>query len=55
MWENVKKSGYPCTKRQIFRLVQIENICRQQNRCNFKTKIHFGKIENIAGKGENAG
>ena len=30
------------TKRQIFRQVQIESICRRQNKCNLKTKIPFG-------------
>ena len=29
-------------KQQIFRLVQIESICRQQNKRNLKTKLLFG-------------
>ena len=29
-------------KQQISRLVQIESICRQQNKCNSKTEILFG-------------
>ena len=50
------------TTRQFFRLVQIESICRLQNKCKLKTEIllrmgrkHGGWVENIAGKGENAG
>ena len=54
-----------------FRLVQIESICRRQNRCDSKIEISFGKgrkhcgkrrkcwlpafSQNIVGKGENAG
>ena len=33
---------YLFTKQQIFGLVKIENICRPQNRLNFKTKFLFG-------------
>ena len=42
------------TKRQIFRLVQIESICRRQNTCKLKTEVvlEMGK-KNIAGNGEN--
>ena len=39
----------------MFRLFQIESICRQQTKCNLKTEIPSGVVENIAGKGENAG
>ena len=48
----VCESSYvdPFTKRQIFRIVQIDNICRLQNKCDLKTEIlfevgrtHFGK------------
>ena len=41
------------TKRQKFRLVQIENFCRQQNKCDLK--IVLRRTENFAGKGENSG
>ena len=48
------------TKQQISRLIQIESNSRQQNKCNSKTEILFGIrifgwVENILGKGENAG
>ena len=43
------------TKQQNFRLVQIGSICRQQNECDGNNGICFGKVENILGKGENAG
>ena len=48
----VCESSYvdPFTKRQIFRIVQIDNMCRLQNKCDLKTEIlfevgrtHFGK------------
>ena len=29
--------------------------CRQQNECDLRIKIGFGRIENIVGKRENAG
>ena len=46
----------PFTKRQIFRLVQTESICRRQSKCNVKKKKFFWElVENIIGKGENAG
>ena len=38
-----------------FRLVQIESIYRQQNKCDRKIEISFERVENIFGKGENAG
>ena len=42
----------PFTKRQNFRLVQIENICRRQNKStgNIRNR-NFGWVENIVGKG----
>ena len=44
------------TKQQNFILVQIERICRWQNNSNLKIGIRFEKrVENIVGKGENAG
>ena len=43
------------TKRQNSRQVQIESICRRQNQSNGKLKLVLGGIENIVGKGENAG
>ena len=43
------------TKQQNFRHVQIENICRQQNNCISDSEISYGRVENIVGKGENAG
>ena len=43
------------TQRQNLRLVQIERICRQQNKCNEILKFGLGRVENIVGKGENSG
>ena len=43
------------TKRQNFRLVQIESICRRYNKCELKIEIALGRVENIVGKRENAG
>ena len=47
---SLHKIGYPFPKLQIFRLVQIESICRQQNKwklnieiCNGKGRKHCGK------------
>ena len=40
---------------QNFWLVQIERICRWQNKCDQKIEISISKIENIVVKGENAG
>ena len=42
-------------KRLIFRLVQIGSICTQQNKCALKTEILLAWVENIVGKGGNAG
>ena len=44
------------TRRQIFRLIQIESICRRQ-KIDVAEKLKFvlGRVENIVGKGENAG
>ena len=36
------------------RLVRIESICRQQNKCDENLKFVLGRVENIVGKGENA-
>ena len=41
------------TKQQIFRLVQTESICRQ--RMTETIKFVLGRVEDIVGKGENAG
>ena len=38
------------TKQQIIRLVQIESICKQQNKRNLKTAILFGKGRKHCGK-----
>ena len=38
------------TKRQSFELVQIENICRLQNKFDSKTEIYFGKGRKHCGK-----
>ena len=38
-----------------FGLDQIQRICRRQNKCDSKIEIVLGRIENIVGKGENAG
>ena len=43
------------TKRQNFRLVQIESICKDKISVTEKLKLNLGKVENIVGKGENAG
>ena len=37
-----------------FRPVQIEGICRQQKKCKNRNSF-LGWVENIMGKGENAG
>ena len=42
------------TKWKFFRLVQIQSIGRQQNKCNLKQKFFLGWVENILGKGETA-
>ena len=41
--------------RQKNRLVQIESICRRQNELTEKLNLFLGRVENIVGKGENAG
>ena len=33
---------YRFTKQQILRLVQVQSICRRQNKCKIKTEILFG-------------
>ena len=38
------------TKRQNFRLVQIQSICRRQNKWDEKTEICFGKGRKHCGK-----
>ena len=43
------------TKQQNFTLVQIEIVCRRQNRCEWKLKFGLGREEDIVEKGENAG
>ena len=40
---------------QISRLVQIESICRRQNKRDSDFKFDLVKFENLVGKGENAG
>ena len=42
------------TKRQIFGLDQIQSICRRQNVGKIMISL-LDKVENIVGKGENAG
>ena len=37
-------------RRQNFRLVQIESICRRQHKCNWKIEICFGKGSKRCGK-----
>ena len=37
------------------RLVQVESICRGQNKCNLNPDFFFGRVENTVVKGENAG
>ena len=39
----------------IFRLVQIESICRRQNKVIVQLNFVLGRVEIIMGKGENAG
>ena len=39
--QNIKLS-LTLTKRQILRLVQIESICRRQNKCKLTIEIYFG-------------
>ena len=40
----------PFTKRWNLRLLEIESICRQQNKCHCKIKICFGKGRKHCGK-----
>ena len=40
---------------QNFRLVQIESMCRRQNKGDWKFQIWLWRVENIVGKEENAG
>ena len=42
--------SYLSTKRQNFRLVQIEGICSRQNKCDWKIEILFGKGRKHCGK-----
>ena len=46
---------YLFTTQQNFTLIQIESICRRQKKCNLIQKFLFEWLENIVGKGENAG
>ena len=45
----------PFTKQWNFTLVQIKSICRWQNKCDSKIDFFVGVVENMLGKGENAG
>ena len=40
---------------QNFQMVEIDSICRQQNKTDLKINFALGRVENILGKGENAG
>ena len=51
VWEWVKVS----TKRQILRLVQIESFAEDKINLTENLKFVLGRVENIVGKGENAG
>ena len=55
LYQCTTEMPYLFTKRQFFRLFQIESICRRQNKVAQKLKIVSERIENIVGKGENAG
>ena len=48
-------SALTLNKQPSLRLAQIESICRRQNKLNEKLKFGFGRNEDIAGRGENAG
>ena len=50
-----KKSHSLFTERQNFRQFQIESFYRRQNESDLKLKFVSERIENILGKGENAG
>ena len=43
----------PVTKQKSFRQVQIQSICRQQNKCNLITEIPFGICRKYCGKRRN--
>ena len=46
----------PLPDDKILRLVQIESTCRRQSKCDWKNwKFVSWMVENIVGKGENAG
>ena len=45
-----KRGGLIFTKRQNIRLVQIQSICRQQNKCDVNIEICFGKGRKHCGK-----
>ena len=47
---SLKKSLNTLTKRQDFRLIQIENICRRQNKFEYKIRTSFGKGRKRCGK-----
>ena len=51
----IQPANYLFTRQQNFRLVRNESTCRPLNRCDSKVKVCFGQVENISGKGENAG
>ena len=42
-------------KQLNFKLVQIESICRQQNKSTYNDDFCLDRVENIVDKGENAG
>ena len=46
---------YNFTRRQYFQIVKIQSICIRQIKVTQKLKFVLGKVENIVGKGENAG
>ena len=52
---SVSQAVYFDTKRQNFTVAQIQSICRQQYKWDSTTEIVFERVENIVGKGENAG
>ena len=54
--QKVSLCGNGLIKGQKCRLIQIESICRQQFECGSNSGIRFFyRVENIVGKGENAG
>ena len=40
---------------KLLKFVQIESIWRRQNKCDWKLKFVFARVEIIVGKRENAG